>query len=87
MAGRYIPEKNLTLFTVRREFQSRWSNLKWRIDLVYYLKSQQNPVDMAGFYNDPSPSWALANDPPALDICLMSMLIGDVFHPLIKKKG
>lgn len=44
-------KKKLSLFTVRRELHSKWSNLNWRIDLVYSLKSQQNPVDMAGFYS------------------------------------
>lgn len=80
------PREVLSLFTVRKELQSRRSNLKYGVDLVYYLKSQENSVAMAGLYKDPSPAWAPANQPPTPGTGLQSMLIGDTFHSLIKEK-
>lgn len=42
------PREVVSLFTVRKELQSKQSNLKCAIDPVLYLKSQENPVAMTG---------------------------------------
>lgn len=52
---------------------------------MYYLKSQENLGAMAGLYNDPS-AWAAASQPPTLDTGLQFVLIGDMFHSLIKEE-